>query len=1072
MLFLLNGISRAEDSSPAPILQYFESTYATLEARMSDVFRAGYGMVYTPPPGRADSGGQSVGYDQKDRFDLGGPNNPTLYGTEAGIKAAVSAAHTAGLDFGIDLVWNHNGYGGTGTATQNNAFWASGGYPGFVGPLQTTNPNAPGYNTRGYNSADGDFHSAYASGDLDGRLAGLIDIDHTTNFQFIRNPVNAADPRNIPSGTSANIANAANARFYTDTTGAAGVKYLFDPKTGESNIPVYNFNLANPSAGVAVPENALGYLMRNTQWLVQVIGVDAFRLDATKHMEPLVLNYYDRAVYRASQRTLLDGSQKQVFGWGEAYDGDSNYLKTLVRKDINPNDPGRIGGNRDTLDFPLFFAMRGNLTTNGLVNDWRNIAGSSLDLADDGAMNGSIGVKFAASHDDGQVGLSNTAYAYTLMLPGNAIVYDNAKQFGTGRDFPKTGRADALGGAYGDQITKLVNVRNVYAQGNFIPRFLTKESYAFERNRQSLTLLSNRSDNVYDNQTLQTSFAAGQYLVELTGNAAKYGAPQVLQINAGGTANVSFLPNNGGDHGYLVYGLQAPQGSLSLGGISKTIAGNPNPTLTGTADQQAYTNATTRLSDLRVITGNTFSATLNTNAVSLLGSIRDRDADGDNAMLKLDGGLDLNGSGAVDFITPGGVAYGFENFTGTKITGYSAANGNGTYAQTINTAGLSEGYHYLTVRAFRRRTDGGPAVYSDFKETLYVDRAKPVSAVKSFVPFGTSPGDNDIWVKSTDQTATGMRVFMNLPANLTDAQILAMVDNNQGNSADQIDRDIFKTGFFGMPNGNNVFTVVTTEITGNRNVQRFTGQRPANSRGAGIGDLDQNGSVTANDITGTNYGFERYLYLRNTEFNPSGDVNGDGLIDNRDLFALDAALPITATAAKTAANQVLLRRGNINGQFGTDAWDIDTEFQRIGKTGDNWFEDLNVDGVVTKADVDTLVQQIFKTTYGDSDLNGKVDFSDFLTIQNNFGKTGGWAAGDFDGNGVVNFTDFLQLQNNFGFGTFITASQTAALTAFAASVPEPASVGLVILGIAALKRRSRRISNQVSEPVSCSRGVR
>ncbi|MDB5324925.1 MAG: hypothetical protein JWM57_494, partial [Phycisphaerales bacterium] len=243
----------AEDSSPAPILQYFESTYTTLESRMSDVFKAGYGLVYTPPPGRADTGGTSVGYDQYNRFDLGQTGNPTLYGTETGLKSAIAAAHTAGLDFGIDLVWNHNGYGGTGTAAQNNAFYAAGGYPGFVGPLQTTNPAAAGYNTLGYNSSDGDFHSGFAGGDTDGRLAGLIDINHSTNFQFIRNPVNAADPRNIPAGTSANLADPNNARFYTDTTGAAGVKYLYDPKTGESNIPVYNFNLSNPSAGVAVP---------------------------------------------------------------------------------------------------------------------------------------------------------------------------------------------------------------------------------------------------------------------------------------------------------------------------------------------------------------------------------------------------------------------------------------------------------------------------------------------------------------------------------------------------------------------------------------------------------------------------------------------------------------------------------------------------------------------------------------------------------------------------------------------------------------------------------------------------
>jgi hypothetical protein len=36
---------------------------------------------------------ESVGYDVYNRFDLGTPGDPTLYGTEAGIKALVAAIH-------------------------------------------------------------------------------------------------------------------------------------------------------------------------------------------------------------------------------------------------------------------------------------------------------------------------------------------------------------------------------------------------------------------------------------------------------------------------------------------------------------------------------------------------------------------------------------------------------------------------------------------------------------------------------------------------------------------------------------------------------------------------------------------------------------------------------------------------------------------------------------------------------------------------------------------------------------------------------------------------------------------
>ena len=66
-------------------------------------------------------------------------------------------------------------------------------------------------------------------------------------------------------------------------------------------------------AGDPVDENATGYLMRNAQWLMQVIGVDGLRIDAAKHVQGFVLDFIDRAVYRQNLRRLLDGSQKDVF---------------------------------------------------------------------------------------------------------------------------------------------------------------------------------------------------------------------------------------------------------------------------------------------------------------------------------------------------------------------------------------------------------------------------------------------------------------------------------------------------------------------------------------------------------------------------------------------------------------------------------------------------------------------------------------------------------------------------------------------------------------------------------------
>src|SRR3982750_3631128 len=77
------GSARAADVSPPVVLQYFESQWQTMEKRLPDVFMAGYGALWTPPPGRAlyvDQGG-GIGYDIYDRFDLGQAGDPTLYGT-------------------------------------------------------------------------------------------------------------------------------------------------------------------------------------------------------------------------------------------------------------------------------------------------------------------------------------------------------------------------------------------------------------------------------------------------------------------------------------------------------------------------------------------------------------------------------------------------------------------------------------------------------------------------------------------------------------------------------------------------------------------------------------------------------------------------------------------------------------------------------------------------------------------------------------------------------------------------------------------------------------------------------
>lgn len=73
---------------------------------------------------------------------------------------------------------------------------------------------------------------------------------------------------------------------------------------------------------------------------------------------------------------------------------------------------------------------------------------------------------------------------------------------------------------------------------------------------------------------------------------------------------------------------------------------------------------------------------------------------------------------------------------------------------------------------------------------------------------------------------------------------------------------------------------------------------------------------------------------------------------------------------------------------------------------------------------------------GDTDIDGDVDFADFVQLSRGFGAVDtGWADGDFDFDGTTGFSDFLDLSMNFGITGQLRAS----------FVPEP-SGNLLFLG--------------------------
>ena len=95
--------------------------------------------------------------------------------------------------------------------------------------------------------------------------------------------------------------------------------------------------------------------------------------------------------------------------------------------------------------------------------------------------------------------------------------------------------------------------------------------------------------------------------------------------------------------------------------------------------------------------------------------------------------------------------------------------------------------------------------------------------------------------------------------------------------------------------------------------------------------------------------------------------------------------------------------------------------------------------------LDNISIEVLQQTPGDANLDGVVDFPDFLALSEHFGEGSrrdprGWSQGDFDGDGEITFPDFLILSENFG----------AVAAASAASVPEPTAGSIALFGLLGL----------------------
>ncbi len=547
-------------------LQYFETGWKEMRARMPEVAMHGYKVLWLPPPSKGCEGTADPGYAVYDRFDLGDKNARgtvrTRYGSRTELVALSKDIHRMGGKLIFDIIMNHNGnparienahvtlksvpidkfpqtkpldYHLLPGKTSDNVNYqvllpkAMGGTTAWVKPLTSWNPETfvaaikmpagvsfPGY-THLVRAPWGDFKTSY--NDQNFSLLGLIDF-------AIEQHLNAAK---------------------------TGVDKSKDGKSNLTGLPIPTY-VRQPTCkecypdNKPVPEDIRQFLHRWMWWMGKVTDADGYRLDAIKHVPTSFFNYDFNGDTVAFNKKIQDDHDKRR-GYTDANDTDGVQDAILFGESYTGMEKvGELKAYRATgmqlLNFPLMFNLLGLLSKSaGGGGDIGKLsyphpkdpyAGAWVEFAGLGRHDG---VHFAQSHDQKPPDYQeDLAFAFVLTRPGNAVVFFDGNNYDT-KSWVAPGRADALGDI-GSTVTTLVSIHNHYARGGMFNRYVDDDAFVYERvvKGSGAALLMVLHDNVgtdarcgpdgvarfggYDKRPLVvTAFPPGTKLTELTGNS-------------------------------------------------------------------------------------------------------------------------------------------------------------------------------------------------------------------------------------------------------------------------------------------------------------------------------------------------------------------------------------------------------------------------------------------------------------------------------------------------------------------------------------------------------------------------
>jgi hypothetical protein len=311
----------------------------SLAATASTMAQAGFQMVWTPPPTKGFGGVWDMGYGLYDYYDFGEYDQKgttrTRHGSRSQMENAIAALQGAGLDVMFDVVLNHRGDADAQQPHECNDGENPDDYTVFTPASGILNSNAS------------HFHPNNQHCDIDPDYHNPIFFQDVCHF------------------------NPNNDQTLQDESGTTLPWYFGSHTLGEMG----------------------DWQILWGRYLTQTLGVDAFRIDAVKHIEP--------GFTAPWLVELNDGAQP--FAVGE-FIGDAGSIKSYrdqVESFVSTYGDGTKDANLAMFDFPLRDALKAMCNDGSGGYDVRGLNGAGLHFA--GVSSEDV-VTFVENHDKDRIG--------------------------------------------------------------------------------------------------------------------------------------------------------------------------------------------------------------------------------------------------------------------------------------------------------------------------------------------------------------------------------------------------------------------------------------------------------------------------------------------------------------------------------------------------------------------------------------------------------------------------------------------------------------------------------------------